>query len=236
MLKRSPATKRREARCSSRRRQRPPRRPAAASIAAWSRSASGVRTRPQNTVVISATRVVCCQSIHMSAAARVTGSSGHRLPAAVAGREIAHAGVELPDHDAVVLDRRDPAVGVQRAIGVGVEAAEGAARVDPLMRQTELPHGPHHLLDVDRVGATPDPEHDLSPSPIAGCVSCDCRTIDRARTSPPVLSFALVRARLTRAPRLDHSPPRWPTANACHACKGSDDARRPDHRRSRASL
>ena len=41
----------------------------------------------------------------------------------VARREIAHAGIRLPDNDAVVLNRRNPAVGVERAVlGADVSA------------------------------------------------------------------------------------------------------------------
>ena len=63
-----------------------------------------------------------------------------------------------------VLDRRHPAVGVEPAVLGRVQAAERAAGVDPLVLETELADHPHHLLHVDRVVASPDFQHGLSPA------------------------------------------------------------------------
>jgi hypothetical protein len=49
-------------------------------MAAWSRSASRLRTRFRNAVTMAGLKAVVCQSIQRSADARALTSSGHSVP------------------------------------------------------------------------------------------------------------------------------------------------------------
>src|SRR5690606_27263821 len=89
---------------------------------------------------------------------------GAQAAAAVCGDEIAHDHVALPQHEPVILQHRNETVRVELAELRRVEAAKWAADVDALVRQLELCHRPHHLLDVDRRLAPPNLQH-LAPPP-----------------------------------------------------------------------
>jgi hypothetical protein len=56
-----------------------------------------------------------------------------------------------PDDRPFVVDHRHAGIGVHGAEMRGVEPAELAAGVDPLVRDAELSDGPHRLVDIDRV-------------------------------------------------------------------------------------
>ena len=86
-------------------------------------------------------------------------ASGQQAAVAVAAAEVADDRVGLPDDLALIADRRDPAVGIERPVGRRVQAAEGAADVVADMGQRELADRPHHRQDVAGVAPSPDLEH-----------------------------------------------------------------------------
>src|SRR6185437_12156911 len=74
----------------------------------------------------------------------------------VAGREIAHAGIALPDDAPTILDGRHHAVGVHLEVPGLVVAAERAAHVLTIVFHAAFIGGPQHLQRIDRIGPTPD--------------------------------------------------------------------------------
>jgi hypothetical protein len=63
-------------------------------------------------------------------------------------------------HDGVAIDDdRDAAVRVHRPERGRVQAAEGAADLDVAVRDAQLAHEPHDLLQVERTFAAVDGEH-----------------------------------------------------------------------------
>src|SRR5579885_2233477 len=83
---------------------------------------------------------------------------------AARGAEIAQDRVRFPDHRAAVLDGRHAAVGIHRAIGGVVVAAELAAPIDALVRLVDLGAEPQHLHYVRRAGPAPDLQQATLPS------------------------------------------------------------------------
>src|SRR5690606_15015727 len=96
---------------------------------------------------------------------------GAQAAAAVCGDEIAHDHVALPQHEPVILQHRNETARVELAELRRVEAAKWAANVDALVRQLELCHRPHHLLNVERRLASPHLQH-IAPPPSSGRALC----------------------------------------------------------------
>src|SRR6266571_2254187 len=79
---------------------------------------------------------------------------------AVLRRKVANDRVRLPQHAAVVLDRRHPAVRVHLAVEGLVDDAELQPGVGALVGNLQLFERPQHLLHVDRIDPAPELQHD----------------------------------------------------------------------------
>src|SRR6266511_1273579 len=79
---------------------------------------------------------------------------------AVLRRKVANDRVRFPQHEAVVLDRRHPAVRVHLAVEELVDDAELQSGVGALVGNLQLFERPEHLLHVDRIDPAPELQHD----------------------------------------------------------------------------
>ncbi|MNV67635.1 hypothetical protein D3C71_1604430 [compost metagenome] len=64
------------------------------------------------------------------------------------GHEVAHDGVRLPQHEAIILNDRYATIGVHRPIFRGIDHTEGAACVHGLIIQAKLLGRPQRLPDI----------------------------------------------------------------------------------------
>jgi hypothetical protein len=72
-----------------------------------------------------------------------------QTPATVLRGEITYDDVGLPEHEAVVIDGGNPAVGVELGVEIFVDDTVRHAGIDTFVRETELLDTPHHFHDVD---------------------------------------------------------------------------------------
>src|SRR3954470_24757006 len=75
------------------------------------------------------------------------------------GGEIADDRVRLPEHEAVVVDSRHEPGGIHPQILRRLVDAVLKAGIDALVLDPQFLGRPQHLLDVDRVGSSPDLQH-----------------------------------------------------------------------------
>src|SRR5204863_2096951 len=74
----------------------------------------------------------------------------------VLGGEITHDRIRLPEHEAIILDRRHQCVGVETEVMGCLHDTECPTRVDSLVLESHLLAAPQYFLNIDRIVPAPD--------------------------------------------------------------------------------